>query len=231
PTTTRTSTRISRPSPPRPPRSSPRATGRSPTACASCSAAARAPPPARWSAPPSRVSRTTPPWSWSSSTRRSATSPFPTAASTPVAWAWASAPTATGGCSTPPTSPTAPAARHPGRPDTDPVPVSARRPQEKNQMITRPTADRPAPADRPTPPRLADAVDSIGGFGGVANVIMQLSWPEVGWGVRESRVDTGNVYKRPLKRARTTFQYLAVAVFGTEEDKRIYKEEVTRIHR
>lgn len=98
-------------------------------------------------------------------------------------------------------------------------------------MITRPTADRPAPTDRPTPPRLADAVDSIGGFGGVANVIMQLSWPEVGWGVRESRVDTGNVYKRPLKRARTTFQYLAVAVFGTEEDKRIYKEEVTRIHR
>src|SRR5699024_8167176 len=48
---------------------------------------------------------------------------------------------------------------------------------------------------------------------------------------RESRVDTGNVYKRPLKRARTTFQYLAVAVFGTQEDKRIYKEEVTRIHR
>lgn len=89
----------------------------------------------------------------------------------------------------------------------------------------------PAPAvRRSTPPRLADAVDSLGGAAGVANVIMQLAWPEVGWGVRESRVDTGNVYKRPLKRARTTFQYLAVAALGTDEDKRRYAEEVHRIH-
>lgn len=93
------------------------------------------------------------------------------------------------------------------------------------------TQDTRVPADRPTPPQLRDAVDSIGGLAGVANVIMQLSWPQVGWGVRESRVDTGNVYKRPLKRARTTFQYLAVAVFGTDEDKRVYREEVGRIHR
>ncbi|WP_346995756.1 oxygenase MpaB family protein [Dietzia sp. SLG310A2-38A2] len=90
----------------------------------------------------------------------------------------------------------------------------------------------PAPATRRrTPPALPDALDSIGAAGGVANVIMQLSWPEVGWGVRESRVDTGNVYKRPLKRARTTFQYLAVATLGSDDDKRVYREEVTRIHR
>lgn len=87
------------------------------------------------------------------------------------------------------------------------------------------------PADRPVPPGLPDAIDSIGGLGGVANVIMQLSWPEVGWGVRDSRVDTGNVYKRPLKRARTTFQYLAVATVGTDEDKRLYREAVDRVHR
>ena len=90
----------------------------------------------------------------------------------------------------------------------------------------------PAPAvARSTPPQLIDAIDSLGAAGGVANVIMQLSWPEVGWGVRESRVDTGNVYKRPLKRARTTFQYLAVATMGTDEDKRLYREAVDRVHK
>ncbi|AWH97578.1 hypothetical protein A6048_17300 [Dietzia psychralcaliphila] len=87
------------------------------------------------------------------------------------------------------------------------------------------------PVARAVPPGVTDAVDSIGAAGGVANVIMQLSWPEVGWGVRESRVDTGNVYKRPLKRARTTFQYLAVATLGSDDDKRVYRDEVTRIHR
>lgn len=91
---------------------------------------------------------------------------------------------------------------------------------------------RPAPpVPRSTPPGITDAVDSLGAASGAANVIMQLSWPEVGWGVRESRVDTGNVYKRPLKRARTTFQYLAVATLGSDDDKRAYREEVTRIHR
>ena len=90
----------------------------------------------------------------------------------------------------------------------------------------------PAPAiPRARPPRITDGIDSIGAASGVANVIMQLSGPEVGWGVRESRVDTGNVYKHPLKRARTTFQYLAVATVGTEQDKRLYREAVDRVHR
>ncbi|MDV8000014.1 oxygenase MpaB family protein [Rhodococcus sp. IEGM 1408] len=87
------------------------------------------------------------------------------------------------------------------------------------------------PVARAVPPAITDAADSIGAATGAANVIMQLSWPEVGWGVRESRVDSGNVYKRPLKRARTTFQYLAVATLGSDDDKRAYREEVTRIHR
>ncbi|MCD2262668.1 oxygenase MpaB family protein [Dietzia aurantiaca] len=87
------------------------------------------------------------------------------------------------------------------------------------------------PVTRARPPQITDAIDSLGAASGVANVIMQLSWPEVGWGVRESRVDTGNVYKRPFKRARTTFQYLAVATLGTDEDKRLYREAVDRVHR
>lgn len=97
-------------------------------------------------------------------------------------------------------------------------------------MLTEPHRS-PEAVRRPTPPQITDAIDALGAAAGVANVIMQLSWPEVGWGVRESRVDTGNVYKRPIKRARTTFQYLAVATLGSDEDKRIYREEVTRIHR
>ena len=42
-----------------------------------------------------------------------------------------------------------------------------------------------------------------------ANVIMQLASPGVGYGVLESPVDSGNVYKHPFKRARTTGTYLA----------------------
>lgn len=84
---------------------------------------------------------------------------------------------------------------------------------------------------RARPPQITDGIDSIGAASGVANVIMQLSWPEVGWGVRDSRVDSGNVYKHPLKRARTTFQYLAVATVGSDEDKRLYREAVDRVHR
>ncbi|MGN7226217.1 oxygenase MpaB family protein [Dietzia maris] len=98
-------------------------------------------------------------------------------------------------------------------------------------MLTELHRNPAPPVTRGRPPEVTDAVDSLGAASGVANVIMQLAWPEVGWGVRESRVDTGNVYKRPLKRARTTFQYLAVATLGSDEDKRVYSEEVHRIHR
>ena len=46
---------------------------------------------------------------------------------------------------------------------------------------------------------------------GPANVIMQLARPGVGYGVKESRVESGRVDRHPIKRARTTFTYLAVA--------------------
>ena len=65
---------------------------------------------------------------------------------------------------------------------------------------------------------------------GPANVIMQLSWPGVGYGVKESRVESGNALKHPVKRARTTFTYLAVALLGTEEDQRIFRKAVNRQH-
>jgi uncharacterized protein (DUF2236 family) len=64
-----------------------------------------------------------------------------------------------------------------------------------------------------------------------ANVIMQLSLPGVGYGVRESRVDSGNVYRHPFKRARTTGTYLAVATIGTDADRELFGAAVDAVHR
>lgn len=77
----------------------------------------------------------------------------------------------------------------------------------------------------------ADAMDFWAFAAGAANVIMQLSWPEVGYGVAESKVDSGNLLKHPWKRARTTFQYLAVAVLGTSDDRAAFREAVNSAHR
>ena len=63
-----------------------------------------------------------------------------------------------------------------------------------------------------------------------ANVIMQLSTPAVGYGVLESPVDSGNVYKHPFKRARTTGTYLAAATIGTDADRALIRQAVDRVH-
>jgi uncharacterized protein (DUF2236 family) len=63
-----------------------------------------------------------------------------------------------------------------------------------------------------------------------ANVIMQLASPAVGYGVLESPVDSGNVYKHPFKRARTTGTYLAAATLGTHADRALIRAEVDRVH-
>jgi uncharacterized protein (DUF2236 family) len=63
-----------------------------------------------------------------------------------------------------------------------------------------------------------------------ANVIMQLSAPGVGYGVLESPVDSGNVYKHPFKRARTTGTYLAAATLGTDADRALIRDEVDKVH-
>jgi uncharacterized protein (DUF2236 family) len=65
---------------------------------------------------------------------------------------------------------------------------------------------------------------------GPANVIMELSWPGVGHGVAESRVESGRIDRHPIKRARTTFTYIAVANGGTDEQKAAYRRAVNRSH-
>lgn len=70
-----------------------------------------------------------------------------------------------------------------------------------------------------------------GALAGPANVIMQLAWPAVGYGVVESTVDSGAVMKHPVKRTRTTFTFIAVAMLGDDDDRRVYREAVNTSHR
>lgn len=65
---------------------------------------------------------------------------------------------------------------------------------------------------------------------GPANVIMQLALPAVGYGVYESKVDSGNLFKNPTKRTRTTLTYLAVAAMGSPEIRKAYRHAVNKSH-
>jgi uncharacterized protein (DUF2236 family) len=64
-----------------------------------------------------------------------------------------------------------------------------------------------------------------------ANIVMQLAQLPVGRGVAESTVVSGNLYKHPIKRARTTFGYVMIAVFGTDEEREALGVAVTEVHR
>lgn len=106
-----------------------------------------------------------------------------------------------------------------------------------------------APARRPSPPAehphaithlgpggrapevLADVLAGAGGLVAGANIVMQLANLKVGHGVAESRVDSGALFKHPLKRARTTFGYVGIALLGTDEDREVLAHEVTEVHK
>lgn len=78
--------------------------------------------------------------------------------------------------------------------------------------------------------RFPGVLDSLSAITGAANIIMQLGRPGVGYGVVESRVHEGSVFRHPLKRARTTFSFLAIAMLGTTEEKLVYRKAVNRSH-
>lgn len=65
---------------------------------------------------------------------------------------------------------------------------------------------------------------------GAANVIMQLALPGVGYGVVESKVENGQAMRHPVKRARTTFTYLSVALLGTDAERAAYRRAVNGQH-
>lgn len=87
---------------------------------------------------------------------------------------------------------------------------------------------RLGPPRRPT--RVVDLLNPAAVLLPAANVIMQLAAPAVGYGVVESPVDSGNVYRHPFKRARTTGTYLAAATLGTDDDRALIRAEVDRVH-
>lgn len=94
-----------------------------------------------------------------------------------------------------------------------------------------PEAVTPPPARRRR--RAAGMDDGLMGvalLAGPANVIMQLARPGVGYGVLESRVESGRVDLHPIKRARTTFTYLAVASRGSEQQKAAFRKAVNKAH-
>lgn len=78
-------------------------------------------------------------------------------------------------------------------------------------------------------------VAEILGFAGLsasgANIVMQLAMPGVGHGVAASTVTSGQLFKHPIKRGRTTFTYLAVALLGTDEERSAYRSAVNESHR
>ncbi|WP_067534519.1 oxygenase MpaB family protein [Nocardia crassostreae] len=83
-----------------------------------------------------------------------------------------------------------------------------------------------------TPETVREHIDGIASFmAGAANVVMQLSLKPVAYGVMESEVHSGSVMVHPIKRLRTTLTYLAVAMLGTEDDRRDYREAVNHSHR
>lgn len=89
----------------------------------------------------------------------------------------------------------------------------------------------PAPLNAREWDRLFPGImDGVGVMAGAANVILQLARLPVGHGVADSKVESGALFKHPIKRARTTFTYLAVAMMGTTEEKLAYRKAVNRSH-
>src|SRR5918912_1015379 len=99
-------------------------------------------------------------------------------------------------------------------------------------IVERPVNEAATPLPAPFR-RGADFDDGLMGvalLAGPANVIMQLARPGVGYGVMESRVESGRIDRHPIKRARTTFTYLAVATKGSDEQKAAFRRAVNRAH-
>ncbi|CAN5448256.1 oxygenase MpaB family protein [soil metagenome] len=79
-------------------------------------------------------------------------------------------------------------------------------------------------------PLLARAATPYVALSGTANVVLQLSHPAVGRGVRESRVEGARLFDDHRRRRRTTVGYLAVAVHGSASERAAYRRETNASH-
>lgn len=104
--------------------------------------------------------------------------------------------------------------------------------QQVTSHVERAVTDPPRPGRRRRKGTLGidEGLMGVALLAGPANVIMQLARPGVGYGVLESRVESGRVDLHPIKRARTTFTYLAVATAGSEAQKDAFRRAVNRAH-
>ena len=82
---------------------------------------------------------------------------------------------------------------------------------------------------RDEPPIVLDGIGGI--LAGPANVIMQLALAPVGYGVLESKVESGQVTRHPIKRFRTTFTYISAAMYGDENERSRYRDAVNGSHK
>jgi uncharacterized protein (DUF2236 family) len=80
------------------------------------------------------------------------------------------------------------------------------------------------------PAELQDGLSGIALLAGGANVVMQLARLPVGHGVVHSPVESGNLYRHPVKRTRTTLMFLVMAVEGTPEERTAIRKEIDRVH-
>jgi uncharacterized protein (DUF2236 family) len=101
--------------------------------------------------------------------------------------------------------------------------------QHVERAVSEPAAGPPV-ATRRRGAKFDDGLMGVALLAGPANVIMQLARPGVGYGVMESRVESGRVDLHPIKRARTTFTYLAVATNGSDEQKAAFRRAVNGAH-
>ncbi|MCZ4499811.1 MAG: hypothetical protein JWQ74_2364 [Marmoricola sp.] len=77
---------------------------------------------------------------------------------------------------------------------------------------------------------LARGASIFTALSGTANVVMQLSRPEIGYGVKDSVVAEGSLFGNPRRRQRTTVGLLAVAVLGTPSERAAYRAAVNGSH-
>ncbi|MEH3131536.1 MAG: oxygenase MpaB family protein [Mycolicibacterium neoaurum] len=101
-------------------------------------------------------------------------------------------------------------------------------------IVERAIGDTSRQPSAPRGPRwgasIGDGLMGVALLAGPANVIMQLGRPGVAYGVMESKVESGRIDRHPIKRARTTFTYLAVAGRGTDEQKAAFRRAVNKAH-
>lgn len=77
---------------------------------------------------------------------------------------------------------------------------------------------------------LAQGASIFTALSGTANVVMQLSRPEIGYGVKDSTVTEASLFGNPTRRRRTTVAFLAVAVFGTPVERAAFRRAVNGSH-